>query len=607
MINPQNPAASSGTGSRAFWQCFAAFFGIALLIYVPALRSGFIWDDDVYVTANTALKNLHGLWNIWFHPVNLPQYYPMTFSSFWAEYHLWGLQAAGYHTVNILLHALSSLLVWRLLQRLKIPGACLAALLFLVHPVHVESVAWITERKNVLSGFFYLAAFLAYFRFKDHEPRLRPWYFVSFALFLASLLSKTITATFPAVLLLTLGWKDGKFNAKDITRMIPFFLAAAILGFVTMRFENWHMAGMSEEWRFSSGERLLIAGRAFWFYLGKLVWPHPLIFIYPRWTLDTSSFGQWLFPLAFILLALVLWKFRTKWGRGPWFAFLIFTVTLFPALGFKSYFPMRFSFVADHFQYLASIAPLTLAAVFLHSLSLKTSRFRFAPAGILLICLAVLSWNQSRIYKDLETLWRDTLKKNPEAWMAHNNLGNLLSDRNLDDDAERHFQEVLRIKPNEAQAYANLGCLMEKQGKSEKALEYFQKAALIQPSNCTFWNNLGSTYIGLGRIQEGIAHYLKSGQLDPTYPAPYYNLGNVTMMMGDIQSAVQWYQKALVIEPENASFHISLGSALAELGQKDEAAAAFKKALEFDPGNTAAFKKLAALDSQTDSGKTSAS
>jgi len=557
--------------------------GLALLIYFPALRAGFIWDDDVYVTGNALLKSLDGLWNIWFHPVRLPQYYPLTFSSFWIEYHLWGLHAAGYHAVNILLHTLNSLLVGRLLERLKIPGAWFAALLFLVHPVHVESVAWITERKNVLSGFFYLSAFLSYFKFRDREPEFRFWYFTSFFLFLAALLSKTISGTFPAAVILISWWKDGKFPKKDLLGLIPFFFAAAILSFITIHFENWHIAGMPEEWRFSLEERLLIAGRAFWFYLGKLVWPHPLIFIYPRWILDASSFGQWLFPLAFILLTLILWKFRPKSGRGTWFAFLIFTLTLFPALGFKTYFPMLFSFVADHFQYLASIAFFALFAALFQTLSVKTPRLQRTLAGVLLIMLSILTWNQCHIYKDPETLWRDTLKKNPAAWMAHNNLGSVLMDKGLYQEASLHVEESIRLNSHNADAYNNLGNLAAKRNDLQQSIEYFSRALEILPEDSDAHNNLGVSLFDSGRVEEAVEHFLKAIADFPDFTFPRCNLGNIAMARGDIPTAVRWYREALALDPDYADAHVNLGVALFQSDQIDQAMEHYLKALKLKP------------------------
>ncbi|MFH1799902.1 MAG: tetratricopeptide repeat protein [Candidatus Omnitrophota bacterium] len=568
------------------------FLGLALLVYLPALRGGFVWDDNDYVTTNTVLRNWHGLWDIWFHPVKLPQYYPLTFSTFWTEYHLWGLHPLGYHLINVLLHVLNSLLVWRILERLKVRGAWFAGLLFLVHPVMVESVAWITERKNVLSGFCYLSSFLAYLRFKDREPKLWPWYFVSFFLFLAALLSKTITVTFPAVVVLTLWWKHGKFPAKDLLRMLPFLAASAILGAITMRFENnlINVLG-TPEWSLSLSQRCLIAGRALWFYLGKLAWPHPLIFIYPRWEINAAALWPWCFPATFILLLAVLWKFRQRLGQGPFTALAVFGITIFPALGFKSFYPMRYSFVADHFQYLAAIAPFALAASGMTVL-IKQRKIRILLGIITLVLLSGLSWKQCGAYKDLEALWRDTLSKNPDAWLAHNNLGSILEQSGRMNDAEFHFREAIRLKPDYGLAYNNLGFLKEKQGDPEKALEYYRQAVAFEPYTGQIQFYLGSCLHGLGRIEEAIPHYQKASELLWNFSAPCYNLGQIFAAKQEYENAVRWYRKAIRRNPQFIDSYASLGTVLEKLGKGEEAIAVYREALTFDPENSKVLKNL---------------
>jgi tetratricopeptide (TPR) repeat protein len=579
------PIISSNENIRSWlsWR-IALIIGLAFLIYQPALRSGFIWDDDAYVTGNAALKSLGGLWDIWFHPFHLVQYYPMTFTSFWINYHLGGLNPFGYHAINVLLHALNSLLVWCLLERLKIPRAWFVGLFFLVHPVMVESVAWVTERKNVLSGFFYLLAFLSYLRFTDGDSGNRRWYFISYVLFLAALLSKTVTGTFPAAVLLVLWWKEGRFPWKDLIRLSPFLLSGMFLGSITMNFENYHMISMGgTEWHFTFPERFLIAGRALWFYLGKLVWPYPLIFIYSRWTIDSLSVWQWFFPLSFILLGVFLWKARPRLGRGPLFALAIFTITLLPALGFKSFFPMRFSFVADHFQYLASIPFFACAVAVAGVLLEKHARIR-AGAGItaLLVC-GLLTWNQCLIYKDLETLWRDILSKDPKSWMAHNNLGAVLTDTGRYPEAIFHEEESIRLYSNNPEAYNNLGTLASKQNHPEKSGNYYRRALQLRPADGDVHNNLGVTLFESGKTDEAIEEYLKAIQLAPNSENAYCNLGNALLVKGKIDEAVRQYHKALELNPEYADALVNLGLALSKSGQTDPAIEYYRKALKINP------------------------
>ncbi|MEE9296435.1 MAG: O-GlcNAc transferase, partial [Phycisphaerae bacterium] len=411
-----------------------------VVAYIPALLGGFVWDDNAYVTENRTLESLSGLWRIWFEFGATPQYYPLVHTTFWIERHLWGLHPFGYHTVNVLLHAFNAVLVFAVLRRLNVRGAWVAAMIFALHPVHVESVAWITERKNVLSGAFYLSAMLAYLRYVelDHAAgeasRRRRCYVAALVLFVCALLSKTVTASLPAAILLILWWKRGRLRGRDLQPLIPMFIAGAILGLVTVWMELYNLRGTGRgaqgpEWDLSWVERCLVAGRAFWFYVGKLVWPTGLTFVYPRWPIDAGVWWQYLYPLAAVVVVGLLWSRRGRIGRAPVAATLFFAGTLTPALGFFNVYPFRYSFVADHFLYLGSLGLIVLFAAAVTALVERmTEHLRSARHGLaaaLFTILAVMVWNESHKYEDLEALWLDTLAKNPECWMAHNNLGNV--------------------------------------------------------------------------------------------------------------------------------------------------------------------------------------
>jgi hypothetical protein len=290
--------------SHPWWSREWILGGLLLLIILAAYQqvwhAGYIWDDDSYVTKNATLRDLHGLWRIWFEVAATPQYYPLVHTSFWIEHHLWGLNPLGYHLVNLVLHALGAILLWRGLLRLGIPGAWLAAAIFAVHPVEVESVAWITERKNVLSAVFYFAAALTYLRFetardeKDQAGQRWYLYFASLFLFVLALLSKTVACSLPAALLLVRWWKSGRIKWRDILALLPFFAFGLGLGLLTAWLEKHHVRAEGEEWALTFGQRFLIAGRALWFYASKLLWPANLIFIYPRW--DVSAAFGWAEP-----------------------------------------------------------------------------------------------------------------------------------------------------------------------------------------------------------------------------------------------------------------------------------------------------------------------
>ena len=353
-------------------------FLASMIAYLPAMGGGFIWDDNDYVTENPTLRDVAGLREIWLDPSATPQYYPLVHSSFWIEYQLWGLNPTGYHVVNVLIHILNALLLWRVLTRFSVPVAWFAALVFAIHPVHVESVAWITERKNVLSGFFYLSAVLCFLNFDDftklhvQEARRRyGWYVAAHVCFIAALFSKTVASTLPAALLVMIWWKRGKITLRNIVALLPMFAIGVFMGLFTVRLEKEQVGAQGIDWELSLIERLLIAGRAIWFYAGKLVWPFELIFTYPRWNIDHNQAWQYVFPAGVLAVLVGLWMTRNRIGRGPLAAVCFFCGTLFPALGFFDVYPMIFSFVADHFQYMASIGVIVLVVATANELMLR--------------------------------------------------------------------------------------------------------------------------------------------------------------------------------------------------------------------------------------------
>lgn len=445
---------------------------LTLLAYLPALQGGFIWDDDLHITENEHLHNLTGLREIWFKPGATIQYYPLVHTCFWVEYHLWGLWAPGYHFDSVLLQSLNAVLVGLILSRLGVRGAWFAAAIFAVHPVHVESVAWASERKNLLSGAFYLLSLLAFIRFAKLEKRAdtdadqasrgtdegtREWrvYFLALALFVCALLSKTVTCSLPAILLVLCWWKRGRVTLRDFGPLVPVFVIGAALGLTTAWLEKHVVGAGGTDWSFTFLDRFLLAGRALWFYASKLIWPAELIFIYPRWQIDSHIAWQYAFPLAAAGVVLTLWLMRNRIGRGPLTAVLVFALTLFPALGFIDVFPFRYSFVADHFQYLASLGLITLFAACASGLGRLGKLPQVAVSAAIIAVLAMFTWNQGYTYKNLEMLWRDTLEKNNGATIAHFNLANLLAHRGSDEEALVHYSAAIQQKPTFFEAYTN--------------------------------------------------------------------------------------------------------------------------------------------------------
>ncbi len=572
------------------------------IAYQPVLKGGFIWDDDHYVTDNRTLHDWDGLKHIWFDWQATPQYYPLVYTTFWLEYHTWGLNPMGYHVVNVLLHALGSILLWRVLKRLELPGAWLAAAIFALHPVNVESVAWITERKNVLSAVFFFAAAWAYLCFageSENKKRRWGWWFMALLLFVCALLSKTVACSLPAALLLARWWKKQRLEAGDVLSTVPFFIVGVWLGLQTAWLERHHVGASGAEWSFSFVERCLIAGRALWFYAGKLVWPVDLTFVYPRWQMDAGVWWQWLFPVAALAVVATLWLARKRIGRGPLVAVLFFAGTLFPALGFLNVYPMRYTFVADHFQYLAGIGIIVLGA---NGITLVLGRWwtnqpvlKPMLYGLLLLTLGVLTWQQGKMYADLETLWRATIDRNPACWLAHNNLGYALRQRGQVDEAIIQFQRALAIKPDFADAHNNLGIALFQERQVDEAIIQFQKALAISPDNAEAHNNLGNALRQKGQVDEAIIQFQKALAIKPDFVEAYYDLGNALLQKGSVDEAIIQFQKALAIWPDFTYAHNNLGVALLQKGQRDEAIIHFQKALEIQPGFVKAQSDLAGI------------
>ncbi len=575
-VHPHGPVWSRRAKDWAF---AAALLLAVVLTYQPAWNGGFIWNDDE-VVPRPELRSWHGLYRIWFDILATEQYYPMSFSAFWVEHKLWGETTLGYHLVNIFLHATAALMVALILRRLAVPGAYLAATIFALHPVQVESVAWITELKNTLSGVLYLGAMLLYLRFD--QTRHARWYLGALGLFMLALLSKTATVMLPAVLPVIFWWQRGRLSWKrDLLPLAPFFLVSAMAGMMTIWVER-HEGAVGSEFDLGLVERCLLAGRVIWFYLGKLFWPVDLVFIYPRWQVSQGAWWQYLFPAATMLLLAVAWRLRRRW-RGPLAGLLFFAATLFPVLGFFNVYFFRFSFVADHFQYLASLGIIALFSAGV-ALLLKPAEGWGKIMGqlgclVLLAVLAVLSWRQSRIYADLETLFRTTLDSNSECWLAHINLGKALASRGQFEEAIAHYRRVLEIEPNDADAYHNLGLAFANRGQFKEAIAHFRKALKIMPDFMEAHYNLGVALACCGQFDEATAHFRTVLEIKPDFVAAHYNLGLALASRGQVNDAVAHFRKTLEIMPDFAAAHYNLGDALDRCGKLDEAMEHYQKAL----------------------------
>jgi Tfp pilus assembly protein PilF len=604
------PGDVAGIPSRRVQILGIALIYIATLaVYVPAMRGGFIWDDDDNVTESAALRSWDGLRRIWFEPGSTQQFYPVTHTSFWIQYQLSGPRPFPYHLLNVLLHATGAVLLWFVLKRLMVPGAWLAGSIFALHPVHVESVAWVTERKNVLAGVFFLAAILAYVhhagldRTDSGQPtngpstpgNSRKWYVATLILACAALLAKSATAVLPAILLVIVWWKRGRIAWRDVVPILPLFAVAIGMGATTAWLERHHVGAAGNEWRLTLLEKIIAAGRIAWFYAGKLVWPANLIFIYPRWRIDSSQPWQYLYSIAAVAVLFAAYRLRHRIGGGPFAALAIFILGLGPASGFFNVYFMRYSYVQDHFQYFASMSFIALLAalitVAVARLKTPTIAAAVVPVAIL-ATLGVATWLQCRIYRDSETLYRTTIAKNPSAWMAHHNLAHLLMAAGKTDEALASFAAALAIRPDDVELLSNAGIAFGKAGRPEEAYADFQKALALEPNSLVTRLNYGTVLIDHGKVDEAISQFEAALRLNPHSADAHCNMGVALRLEGQIPAAVAEQEAALRIDPDHASAHINLGGMLFRQGKVTEAIDHFEHALRVQPGSVEAHLAL---------------
>ncbi len=502
----------------------AALLALTLVVFAGTFRNGFIWDDDDYIINNETLQNADGLSRIWFDIGATPQYYPLVFTTFWLEHHVWGLHPVGYHVVNVLLHAASAILLWLVLRRLEVPGAWLAAALFAIHPVQVESVAWITERKNVLAGVFVFATMLCYLEFAGIGRRAnraidgRAWYVTALALFTAALLSKTVACTLPFVLAALIWWKRGKLTRHDLLPLLPLVAMGAALGLLTVWVERHHVGTKFVDLGIQGLDRPLIAGRAIWFYLSKLVAPVSICFNYPRWTIDPHVGWYYVWPAAVLLLTAALWRQRSVWGRGPFTAWACFIIVLGPALGFVDVYPMRYSFVADHFQYLACAAPLALLAALGVGAWQRFATSSLGPRVVIpmgvLAALGGLSWKLTHNYAGNDTVWRATIRTNPQSWMAMTNYAHMLAADGQSDEATKLLRKALTLRDDMPEIHRNLGSLLMST-EPAAALTHLRRAVELAPNDSEQRTLLATALEKNGQLREAYDEYSLAARLDP--------------------------------------------------------------------------------------------
>ena len=580
---------------------------LAAVFYLPAmLWGGIVWDDSIWIQSR-AVTEWSGLGDIWSWPSRIHQevhYWPMTYTTFWLEHKIWGLAPAGYHVVNVLLHLLNTLLVWRLLLRLAVPGAWVVAAVFAVHPLHVESVAWIIERKDVLSGFFYLAAVLVWLRFLE-QPR--PWrYGLSLLLFAAGLLSKSIVVTLPAALLILQWWKNNCITARDLRRVAPFFLVAMLLTALDLFSYGSRHASLD----YSLPERMLIASRALWFYAGKLVWPVDLTVIYPEWDISLGNPWAWVYLAGAAALAATLWFLHHRLGRGPLAGTLFFAVTLSPVLGFVSFGYMLYSFVADRFQYLAGIGVMAvLVGAAAHGAGRLPSRFKPGATGLMVVVLALLgtmTWRQTGVYRDKVAFFSHVVALNPEARSAHLNLSLALNQAGRPEEALAAARTAVEKRPDHVKALGLLGSSLVHKGRFVEAEEVLRRALEIDPGDKSGRREMANLLRVQERREEALEAYRGLLEIDPNYALAHSYIGDLLVQLQRYEEAVEPLSKALRLIrsapsvtpdlPTAHSIHVLLGTALRELGRTRAAEMHFRQALQLDPRNMDALEQVAAAE-----------
>ena len=597
------PAAFPASGIFPDAHSALAVAALCLLVavsYFPALSAGFLWDD-VVLTESTSLHTWSGLAQIWFTPRGLIQheahYWPLLYTLFWLEHKLWGLAPLGYHLVNLLLHTGVVLLLWRLLRRLEVPGAWFAAAVFAVHPLHVESVAWVIGRKDMLATVFYLAAVLTYIRFVEmpRGGRRGGPYLLAMMLFVLGLLSKSITVTLPVALLLWHWWRHGRVTLADCSRTLPFFLVG--LG-ITLADYAYSTSLEPVAFGYTPLERGLIAARALAFYVGKLLWPAGLTGVYPRWEPGVGDLLAWGCAAGFAAVVAVLWCCRRQFGRGPLAGVLFFAVALSPVLGFVDFGYMQFSFVADRYQYLAGIGliavvagaagracQLSLGALPAHRT--RPARLAIGAVGAAILAVAgLLTWNQAGLYRDPGTFFTHVIAHNPQARAAHFNLGVYLEAEGRYGEARAAYQTALEQRPDDSGALVNIGFMLSKQGHYEEAVARYREVLRLNPQHQIANENLagvlvktGTLLFYQGRHEEAAVRYREVLRLNPQHQIALRNLAEVLMFQSRYAAGLASAQQVIVHYPDDAKAHHLAGFGLFHLNRKAEALRYYDRAL----------------------------
>ena len=544
--------------TRSLWQRdwpWSLFLVAAIVVvYYRLWPAGFIWDDAEHLTQNPCIIGPLGFKDIW--TSSRAVYYPLVLTTFWILHKFVQLNPLPYHLLNVSMHAASAVLLWQVLRQLRVRAAWLGAALWALHPVMVQSVAWITELKNTQSCFFYLLSILFFLKADDSAAETqRRWRFgLSLAFFVMAITSKPATVMLPVVLILCLWWRRGGLRSRDVAPIVPFVLISAAASGWTIWEQKFHSGALGAEWSQTWPERLVIAGRDVWFYAGKLFWPNPLIFIYPRWHVDATQPVNFLPLIAAVGGGLLLWLKRNGPLRPVFFAVAYFILSLFPVLSFFNVYFFRYSFVSDHFQYLAAMGPLALigsgVAVAAASLEKRSSWIQAGAGAVLLLILATLTWAQTKNYADAEALYRATIEKNPSCSLAYNNLGAIAFQEHRLDEAQGYYEKALAVEPGIPESQYNIGNVLFAKNDFAQAIGAYEGALRGQPDNITARNNLAVSLIATGHIDQAIEQLNEALRLRPNDADTHYNLGHLFVQLGRPEEALPHLRAAIRLKPD---------------------------------------------------------
>lgn len=548
---------------------------LVVAVYATTFRAGFVYDDFLLLVDNPFVAARDGLSRIW-TSTRQPDYFPLTVTSFWLEWRLWGHRPAGYHGTNVTLHLGGALLLWRLLLRLRVPGAWLAALLFAVHPVSVASVAWISERKNTLSLLFFALAFNL---FVDSEEGRhgRFLYWSAFVAFVLGLLAKTSGVTLPLVMVAAVAWRRGGWNRADVIRAVPFLAASGILGAATIWFQH-HRAMNGTTMALPLLDRIGNAAGALWLYACKALVPLQVGVVYDPWTGPRAGLLRSLAVVGVVTVAAAVWAARRRLGAGLLLAAGAYILLLVPVLGFIEMALIRHTPIADHWQYLALPAAMAAVAAGLTRCAEKArgvlGRATVGGTVVLIACLCARSAARATVYSDDESLWRHAVAVAPGSAYAHANLGNELFQRGRREEARPFLLRAIRLDPRHATALHQLASIALEQQNVEVAVDRLERALEAEPAYVEARLLLVCLLVPVAPTEAAAhAEYL----LRQSHRVAF-GLGATLGRQKRTAEAIVLLER-LTHSPSSTAAHLALGAALATTGELDRAERAFRHVL----------------------------